>query len=269
MKPEREFFSPETGDIGWRPAAGDATGSLRELVLAPSAESEVYTRLLKFDAGCDTSPNGIVRHDFWEEVWIVSGTLRDLSLGKDFAEGSYACRPPGMPHGPWASPGGAMTFEVRYRAADPSRGEPTKSAYRRVPSGAGLGGSVGTGRTFVENCDVDAYRVRVVEGVANLGDVFTKRLVAGEQMTLLEMKYGLQGGAPDHIHRHETLGYIVRGRVAVSVAGTTRELGPGDGFIHPANTPHGILALEPSVVLEIKSPVEDMTEFLTLEKVED
>ncbi|MED5569770.1 MAG: cupin, partial [Chloroflexota bacterium] len=28
--------------------------------------------------------------------------------------GMYACRPPGMPHGPYLSPIGCTTFEVRY-----------------------------------------------------------------------------------------------------------------------------------------------------------
>jgi hypothetical protein len=27
----------------------------------------------------------------------------------------YACRPPGMPHGPYACPRGALLFETRYR----------------------------------------------------------------------------------------------------------------------------------------------------------
>jgi hypothetical protein len=26
----------------------------------------------------------------------------------------YACRPPGMPHGPWTAPTGCLTFELRY-----------------------------------------------------------------------------------------------------------------------------------------------------------
>jgi hypothetical protein len=66
----------------------------------------------------------VVRHDVWEEVWILEGAITDLSLGQTFTAGMYACRPPGMPHGPWISPEGCMTFEVRY--ADPTaRGEVT------------------------------------------------------------------------------------------------------------------------------------------------
>jgi hypothetical protein len=66
----------------------------------------------------------VVRHDVWEEVWILEGAITDLSLGQTFTAGMYAGRPPGMPHGPWISLEGCMTFEVRY--ADPTaRGQVT------------------------------------------------------------------------------------------------------------------------------------------------
>jgi hypothetical protein len=55
----------------------------------------------------------VQRHDFWEELWLVEGAIHDLTLDQTFTAGMYACRPPGMAHGPWVSPGGAITFEVR------------------------------------------------------------------------------------------------------------------------------------------------------------
>ena len=57
---------------------------------------------------------GVQRHDFWEEVWIIDGALHDIPLNQTFPKGMYACRPPGMPHGPWRTPDGCTTFEVRY-----------------------------------------------------------------------------------------------------------------------------------------------------------
>jgi hypothetical protein len=87
---------------------------LSEKVLARDDESGDYTRLLNFAPGTDTTPMGVQRHDFWEEVWIVSGAIHDLSLDQTFTAGMYACRPPGMAHGPWQAPGGCVTFEQRY-----------------------------------------------------------------------------------------------------------------------------------------------------------
>jgi len=116
-KPEYEFFDP-TERMDWAPVPG-IDGGLYEIVLAKDDETGDYTRILKFDPGVDTTPLGEQRHEFWEEVWIVSGSIHDLGLDETFTEGMYACRPPGMPHGPWRSSDGCITFETRYfRAGD-------------------------------------------------------------------------------------------------------------------------------------------------------
>ena len=113
MKEEREFFDPS--GIAWV-AIGPG---LSERILAGDPSTGNYTRMLKFDPGIVTPET--FRHEFWEEVWILSGSIRDLRLDQEFTAGMYACRPPGMPHGPWSSPAGCVTFEVRYHMAKPPR----------------------------------------------------------------------------------------------------------------------------------------------------
>jgi hypothetical protein len=109
-KPELEFFSVTA--VGWTPVPGSACRGLVERVLA--GDGRVETRILCFAPGTETTPNGVQVHEFWEEVYILTGSITDLRLGQAFTEGSYACRPPGMAHGPWRSPEGCTTFEVRY-----------------------------------------------------------------------------------------------------------------------------------------------------------
>jgi hypothetical protein len=111
-KPEFEFFAVDT--VAWTPAMGGQVAGLFERILATDPQSGVATRMLRFDPGTDTSPAGPQVHPFWEEVYIVEGALHDLSLGQTFPRGTYACRPPGMRHGPWTAPEGCLTFEVRY-----------------------------------------------------------------------------------------------------------------------------------------------------------
>lgn len=111
-KPEREFFP--VSDIDWTPALGGAVAGLFERILATDSDGGVATRMLRFDPGTDTSTAGPQVHDFWEEVYVIEGALHDLRLGQTFAKGTYACRPPGMAHGPWVAPQGCLTFEVRY-----------------------------------------------------------------------------------------------------------------------------------------------------------
>lgn len=111
-KKEREFFP--VSEVGWTPVHPDIEG-LTERVLAPDpAAAGVATRLLRLEPGTDTSPMGVQRHAFWEEVYILEGALHDLTLDQTFGAGTYACRPPGMAHGPWVAPEGCTTFEVRY-----------------------------------------------------------------------------------------------------------------------------------------------------------
>jgi hypothetical protein len=115
-KEEREFFPVD--EVAWTPAMGGVVPGLFERILASegAGSSGVATRMLRFDPGTNTTAAGPQIHEFWEEVYIVEGSLHDLTLGQTFAQGTYACRPPGMAHGPWVAPNGCLTFEVRYSA---------------------------------------------------------------------------------------------------------------------------------------------------------
>lgn len=108
-KPEYEFHTPTAQ---WTPIDGEARG-ISECILSTNDETGDYTRLLRFDAGADSTPNGMQVHDFWEEVFIVSGDLTDQRIGATFTSGMYACRPPGMEHGPWRSQEGVLMIEFR------------------------------------------------------------------------------------------------------------------------------------------------------------
>lgn len=104
-------------NVEWTPALGGIVPGLLERILSSEAPG-IATRILRFDPGVDTSKAGVQTHDFWEEVYILEGSLHDLTLNQTFPKGTYACRPPGMPHGPWRAPEGCMTFEVRYTTSE-------------------------------------------------------------------------------------------------------------------------------------------------------
>jgi hypothetical protein len=111
-KSEREFF-PVT-DVEWTPVFDGQVPGLFERILATDPQTGVATRLLRFEPGTNTSAAGVQEHPFWEEVYVIEGSLHDLTLDQTFFKGMYACRPPGMRHGPWVAPDGCLTFEVRY-----------------------------------------------------------------------------------------------------------------------------------------------------------
>jgi hypothetical protein len=112
-KAEREFFDTET--LPWQPVeagSGAAGDGVVQKILSVDADTGDCTRLLKFAPGVET--HEVITHDFWEEVIILEGELHDKRLKKTFTKGMYACRQPGMLHGPYATPQGCVTFETRY-----------------------------------------------------------------------------------------------------------------------------------------------------------
>ncbi|HEV8474810.1 MAG TPA: cupin domain-containing protein [Methylomirabilota bacterium] len=116
-KPEIEFARPD--GIPWTAVTGSARAGaggpgVTQKILSLDAASGDVTRLLRFAPGTETDDT--IAHDFWEEVWILEGSLVDVRLERTFTAGMYACRPPGMRHGPYRSPDGALLFETRYRA---------------------------------------------------------------------------------------------------------------------------------------------------------
>lgn len=94
-----------------KPVDGFAEGRRIRLI---SQEGNFSVRVSEFEPGTDTSSEGAQVHDYWEEVYIIEGSLIDLELNEEFTQGMVASRPPGMKHGPWISPNGCKMFEVTY-----------------------------------------------------------------------------------------------------------------------------------------------------------
>lgn len=106
-RPEIEFAP--TDPIPWQPVP-DAPGA-EEKILSRDPETGDITRLVRFPRGFRGTL--VLRHEFWEEVLILAGGFHDLTLGRTFGPMHYACRPPGMPHGPYECPEGCLAFETR------------------------------------------------------------------------------------------------------------------------------------------------------------
>ncbi|SNT53102.1 cupin domain-containing protein [Rhodococcoides kyotonense] len=113
-KPELEFHSPTAE---WtRANEVSTTPGISDQVLSHDPVTGDKTALQRYDAGAETPP-GVITHEFWEEVLLLDGDLYDVGLDRTFTAGMYACRPPGMPHGPYRSVGGcSMLVVTRYPA---------------------------------------------------------------------------------------------------------------------------------------------------------
>jgi hypothetical protein len=107
-KPELEFH--DTDFIPWTPVEGEVPGVMEKILSRDTDGGK--TRLLKTPPG--TVKKKRLKHDYWEEAFIVEGTVTDMTLNKTFGKGYYTCRPPGMEHGPFKTDTGSLVFEVHY-----------------------------------------------------------------------------------------------------------------------------------------------------------
>lgn len=116
LKPELEFHEPP---VGWRKLTGDGKHGIWEQMLAADPLSGDSTLLQRYEPGAATIASGVIVHDYWEEVMILSGELTDVTLGKTFTPGMYACRPPGMRHGPYVSSVGCSMLVIVRPSPEP------------------------------------------------------------------------------------------------------------------------------------------------------
>ncbi len=123
-KEHKEFYKPDPA-AGWETPEGYPAGIKQQIlagVLDEKGRSGHRTRHLKFEPGVYTTAP--FKHDYWEEVYLVSGDLivgndKEGKGGTSFGPGTYACRPPGTPHGPFKSEKGCLLVEVHYYEEKP------------------------------------------------------------------------------------------------------------------------------------------------------
>ena len=96
--------------------------------------------------------------------------------------------------------------------------------------------------------------------------MLVKPLISGDEMTFLEIRYAAGVGAPLHTHTHESIAYVVRGKVKSTVGSEEFIMGPGDVCRHPEGVLHGLEAIEDSIVVEIKSPAPEIRTFFAMRK---
>jgi quercetin dioxygenase-like cupin family protein len=120
------------------------------------------------------------------------------------------------------------------------------SASRLVPPSA---------RAFTRSAEAETTLITEVEGKALPGPVLLRSLAATPNLVLVETTFAPGGGSRPHQHPdHDSIVYVVRGRMRVTIGGESWEAGPGDAFRHLPGVVHHMEALEETVTVEVKSP---------------
>ena len=118
-KGHKEFYGVDMKE-GFHNVPGYPWG-FSEKILAGSLDEKNKvgnrTRILKIEPGAFSTVPFV--HEYWEEVFLVSG---DLVCGSDaqgkggesFTGPTYCVRPPGVYHGPFTSKNGCLLLETHY-----------------------------------------------------------------------------------------------------------------------------------------------------------
>ncbi|MCS7071648.1 MAG: cupin domain-containing protein [Anaerolinea sp.] len=93
--------------------------------------------------------------------------------------------------------------------------------------------------------------------VEMLPDIYRRTMGYTDEVMLCEF-YLLRGAVvPRHQHMNDQVGYVVSGKIELTIGGQTRILEPGDSYAIPGGIEHGAVALEDSVLIDTFSPPRD------------
>ena len=107
---------------------------------------------------------------------------------------------------------------------------------------------------FTYGADAPLAEMHELEGHSLPVPLVVRELLWGARAVLVEMSAPAGFLAASHAHDHESLVYVVSGRVRATVGDQTRELGPGDAVLHAVGAAHHIEAIVDTRWIEVKAP---------------
>lgn len=84
-----------------------------------------------------------------------------------------------------------------------------------------------------------------------------KVLGYSEKMMICEIKMKKGAVIPSHAHPHEQCSTIVSGKCTYTVGAETKEVQAGDSVMVGPDVPHGIVALEETLVIDAFAPMRE------------
>jgi quercetin dioxygenase-like cupin family protein len=87
-------------------------------------------------------------------------------------------------------------------------------------------------------------------------DKITRKTLVHGAMTLMT-EFRLEKGALKHSHPHEQTGYLVSGRMDLTIGTETHTVSAGDSWCIRGDVEHSAVAGEDSVAIEVFSPVRE------------
>jgi quercetin dioxygenase-like cupin family protein len=90
-----------------------------------------------------------------------------------------------------------------------------------------------------------------------LKGIMMKTLVHGDKTIVVEFRLKRGSILPLHKHPHEQTGYLVSGKLRMSIGKEKFDVRHGDGWNIPGDIEHGAEAVDDSIAVEVFSPVRE------------
>ena len=82
----------------------------------------------------------------------------------------------------------------------------------------------------------------------------TRKAIHSSSMTIARLELQKDAVVPAHSHHHEQITMVERGALQFAINGGEQVVRAGESLVIPPHMPHGVVALEDTVVVDIFSP---------------
>ena len=95
------------------------------------------------------------------------------------------------------------------------------------------------------------------EPIEQMSDAVGRQLIHTDRMTVARIHLKEGAHVPTHQHEAEQVVNVLQGRLRVEVEGEVLDVGAGESLVLPGNVPHGVVAVEDSIVLDVFAPARE------------
>ncbi len=89
----------------------------------------------------------------------------------------------------------------------------------------------------------------------NMSDIISRKLVYGERAMLAHVYLKKGAVVPEHHHESEQITWILEGALKFQIDGDEVIVRAGETLVIPSHMPHGAVALEDTVDIDIFAPI--------------
>jgi quercetin dioxygenase-like cupin family protein len=81
-----------------------------------------------------------------------------------------------------------------------------------------------------------------------------RKVIHTGQMTIARLNLQKDAVVPEHSHVNEQVANVERGSLLFHIGGVDQVVGAGESLVIPPHVPHGVVALEDTVVTDVFTP---------------